>query len=161
MICIPSRFCCFPMEWAGTPMLFSCTNILIISFTPGKRFVVSPHWTDFMPGYLSAVGLKFLLGEQQKRRDSLLQQHTQLLSWGRNILSPQRERQRLLWWVLQRWGMTLLESLSASSSHLCVSIQELLYCMMLEAVGLAEFRQSGCPVLRRKQLQTHSFCLAP
>lgn len=31
---------------------------------------------------------------------------------------------------------------------------------MLKAVGLAEFHQSGCPLLLRKQLQTHSFCLA-
>lgn len=33
-------------------------------------------------------------------------------------------------------------------------------CIMLEAIGLAEFHQSGCPLLLRKQLQTHIFCLA-
>lgn len=33
-------------------------------------------------------------------------------------------------------------------------------CVMLEAIGLAEFHQSGCPLLLRKQLQTHIFCLA-
>lgn len=30
-------------------------------------------------------------------------------------------------------------------------------CIMLEAIGLAEFHQSDCPLLLRKQLQTHIF----
>lgn len=39
---------------------------IIICFTPGKRFAVSPQWADFMPGYLSAAGLRILQAKEKR-----------------------------------------------------------------------------------------------
>lgn len=44
---------------------------------------------------------------------------------------------------------------------MCPGDAVLANCITLEAIGLAEFHQSGCPLLLRKQLQTHIFSLAP
>lgn len=121
-------FLFIPVEWPDAHlMLFCYTNRWIIWFTSGKRFVVIPEQKDFMPVYLSTLELKTLLGEQQKRRDSLRRSRTQLLLWGRNICEPTR---RVLVAEASLMGVPVMqndsfgESISIWESPVCV--QEML-----------------------------------
>lgn len=49
IFCIFLSICYFPVQWAGILlMVLSCTNVLTICFTPGKRFAADPQYIHFI-----------------------------------------------------------------------------------------------------------------
>lgn len=139
-------------------MFFTCTNILIVFFYSWQEISGWPSIHRFYARLSFCGWVKTLAGEQQKRRDFLLHLHTHLLLWGHKENFSGRgfsdgcssDGGWLLWRVRQHPAVTCV----------CPGDAVLADCVMLEVIGLAEFHQSGCPLLLRKQLQTHIFCLA-